>query len=167
MQELVYNVPMRSAMIVAVSLAVASCTSAPAPPPAPRSAAAAPAAQSVATQYGVTMETAVEVCRPQGEREYLRRLRCADGTAPTFNRTGSGPPRTRATTPEQEAQALEQMRKMFLDAPLAAGEPDYHIVDLYDVSCGTTVTRVFLDMYHCYEPLPSQAPPGFTIVPPQ
>jgi hypothetical protein len=56
---------------------------------------------------------------PGGERGYLARLRCADGTAPAFERRGN------------------------------VGPGIYgYIVDLYAVRCGDTESEVRMDMYH-------------------
>jgi hypothetical protein len=56
---------------------------------------------------------------PPGERAYLARLRCTDGTAPSFERRGN------------------------------AGPGIYgYIVDLYAVRCGDTESEVRMDMYH-------------------
>ncbi len=67
-------------------------------------------------------------------------------------------------TKKQENESLEQM---FRDGPLAPGEADYHVVDYYEVTCGAEVTTVIMDMYHCHQNVPTQAPPQFTITPPQ
>jgi hypothetical protein len=56
---------------------------------------------------------------PPGQRAYLSRLRCADGTAPAFDRSGN----------------------------IGPGIYGY-IVDLYKVRCGDTVSEVRIDMYH-------------------
>jgi hypothetical protein len=57
---------------------------------------------------------------PFGEREYLSRLRCPDGAAPSFSRDGS----------------------------FGSGE-DGHILDRYSVTCPSGFrARVFMDMYH-------------------
>ncbi len=56
---------------------------------------------------------------PPGQRAYLARLRCANGTAPDFDRSGN------------------------------VGPGIYgYIVDLYKVRCGETETEVRIDMYH-------------------
>lgn len=73
---------------------------------------------------------------PEGERAYLARLRCADGSAPAFERQGS------------------------------TGIGPYHnILDLYSVQCaGAAPLSIYIDMYHKHvEPA---ALPGFTIVAP-
>jgi len=73
---------------------------------------------------------------PFGEREYLRRLRCSDGTAPTFERGGS------------------------------VGEGgDEHILDVYSVLCpgAGRATSVYMDMYH--DDVRERRPiPGFTVL---
>jgi hypothetical protein len=56
---------------------------------------------------------------PYGEREYLHRLRCADGTLVAFRREGS----------------------------VGIG-PRGHVIDDYRVSCGTASRSMFFDMYH-------------------
>jgi hypothetical protein len=122
----------------------------------------APAAATPSTAYGTSMATAVEVCKPPGERAYLARLRCADGNPPTFSRRGSGPSRSTPKSPADEQKMLDQMY-----AEIAPGDPDFHIVDYYEVTCGSKTTTVVMDMYHCKAAPPAQAPPGFTIVPAQ
>ena len=70
----------------------------------------------------------VRVLMPEGEREYLHRLRCPNGSPPEFERNGSGD----------------------------IG-PYGRILDFYSVKCGTVTTTVMMDMYHCIEeqrPLP-------------
>lgn len=57
---------------------------------------------------------------PAGEREYLSRLRCPDGTPPTFERLGS-----------------------------VGLSPYGAIMDVYSVQCGTAApVEVYIDMYH-------------------
>jgi hypothetical protein len=72
---------------------------------------------------------------PTGQQAYLRRLRCSNGEAPTFNRernVGVG----------------------------AFG----NIVDLYAVGCGMNQARsIYMDMYHRGH-VEQRAVPGFTIV---
>lgn len=60
---------------------------------------------------------------PPGQRAYLSRLRCPDGTAPAYVRGGS------------------------------TGEGPYgSILDVYNVSCaGQQASEVFMDMYHKHE----------------
>ena len=77
----------------------------------------------------------VKVEMPQGERAYLDRLRCPDGSAPAYERQGSGGP-----------------------------APDGDIVDFYAVTCpGAEPVTVVMDMYH--RDREDRPVPGFTIVP--
>lgn len=64
---------------------------------------------------------AVKAEGPFGQREFLRRLVCPDGSSPAFERYGSFGP-----------------------------GPDRHTVDGYDVACVTDGIRalIFMDMYH-------------------
>ena len=78
----------------------------------------------------------VRSAMPAGERAYLARLRCADGTAPAYERQGSG----------------------------GAG-PYGNIIDFYQVTCaGAAPVQVVMDMYHAGY-AEDRAVPGFTIVP--
>jgi len=77
----------------------------------------------------------VKVQMPQGERAYLDRLRCPDGSPPAYERQGSG-----------------------------GGASDGHIVDFYTVTCpGAEPVTVVMDMYHSDRE--DRPVPGFTIVP--
>lgn len=74
---------------------------------------------------------------PPGQQEYLNRLRCSDGSAPTYERRGN------------------------------LGEGVFGtIVDIYDLSCGSAepaTAEVVMDMYHeGYTEF--EAVPGFDIV---
>ena len=64
-------------------------------------------------------ENPVRADGPTGQRAYLSKLRCADGTAPAFQRRGN------------------------------VGPGIYgYIVDAYEVNCGAAETVVHMDMYH-------------------
>jgi hypothetical protein len=141
-------------LTLSISIIAAGCATSSdgQPEAAPSASAATKAADNV-----------VEVCKPAGERQYLQRLRCPDGSAPTFARSGSGGSRT----PYEEEDEKKVMEQMFREGPLAPGEPDYHVVDYYDVRCGATEIEVVMDMYHCNQDPPTQAPAGFTIEPPK
>ena len=77
----------------------------------------------------------VKVRMPPGERAYLDRLRCPDGSTPTYERQGSGGPAR-----------------------------DGDIVDYYAVQCpGAEPVTVIMDMYHSDRE--DDPVPGFTIVP--
>jgi hypothetical protein len=139
---------------VPLVLLLSACSTAPAPSSVP--------AQASATSPGSTRETAIEVCKPTGERDYLRRLRCADGSAPEFSRNGSYGTRTPMKSAEDEKMAQDQALG---GTPVPPGGPDFHVLDVYEIRCGDTAVEVFIDMYHCDQPPPAQAPAGFTIVP--
>lgn len=94
-----------------------------------------------------------------GEREYLSRLRCADGSVPAFERLGSVGSRNPVETPEQEEAAMDQV---IGGKPIGPDEVDYHVIDLYELVCPDGQFSVFLDMYHCGQPPPTVAPPGLT-----
>lgn len=85
-----------------------------------------------------TRENPVRVGGPEGERAYIARLRCADGSAPTSARIGSAGVGAFGT-----------------------------IVDLYRVECGDAApgtVELVMDMYHA-EHGEDRAPQGFSIVP--
>lgn len=92
-----------------------------------------------AAQYPLgSFENPVRASRPPGQRAYLSRLRCSDGTAPAFRRTGN----------------------------LGIGAYGY-IVDNYAVDCGEAdpgETNIVMDMYHDH--VETKAVSGFTIVEP-
>lgn len=124
------------------------------------------------TDLGASKATAIEVCMPAGQRAYLSRLRCPDGTAPGFQRSGSAGPRTEYP-PQQPGESDEAYAgRVFgsssarLGAPLAVGETDHHVIDIYRLTCGQSTVTLFLDMYHCPDPKPREAPPGMSIVAP-
>jgi hypothetical protein len=96
------------------------------------------ALQAAAAHPFGSLENPVRAAMPQGQRAYLARLRCSNGQAPRFNRSGN------------------------------AGAGVYgNIIDRYDVSCGESapgnVTN-FMDMYHRGH-VEERAVPGFTITP--
>ena len=72
---------------------------------------------------------------PEGERGYLRRLRCGDGASPRFRRARS-----------------------------AGAGPYGHIMDDYEVSCGSVTQSIFFDMYHRNH-RETAAVAGFTLAP--
>ncbi len=87
-----------------------------------------------------SMQNPVRADGPKGQRAYLQRLRCEDGTAPRFERRGS-----------------------------AGTGPYGTILDTYSVLCAgagmVPVHLVYMDMYH--EHIEAAPIPGFTIVPPE
>jgi len=82
-----------------------------------------------------TIENPVRVGGPEGERAYLARLTCADGTP------------------------------LRVGARSEAGEGGFGAVaSAYAVSCGGTTRRIVFDMYHA-EHVENRAPAGFNIRP--
>lgn len=120
---------------------------------------AAPApVTTAATKPGLgrTKADAIEVCLPDGERAYLRCLVCADGTSPRFHRTGSVGSRNETRTEEESELALQQGMQFTHDP----AQPDFHIIDLYQVRCGEQELELYFDMYHCGGASPG-VPEGF------
>lgn len=117
---------------------------------------------------GESKASAIEVCRPEGQRAYLSRLVCGDGASPHYRRVGSFGNRTELpnnanTLSKEEQNAL--LDSILGRTPRQAGEPDYHIVDVYEVACGSERRSLYMDMYHCDAQPPGEAPPGFTMRP--
>ncbi len=74
---------------------------------------------------------------PVGQRAYLDRLRCSDGSAPDYERVGN-----------------------------YGSGPYGSIIDGYQVDCGDSApgeVLIFMDMYHRH--VENEAVPGFTITP--
>ncbi|QWF17781.1 hypothetical protein [Lysobacter capsici] len=121
-------------------------------------------APKVAAAYGLSKQDAVEVCKPPGEHEYLARLVCPDREHPTFERSGNFGERTPLPDDLSDDATNRLIEDMMGYKALQPGEADYHIVDGYEVACGETKVRVYLDMYHCDAPRPTRAPAGFSII---
>ena len=84
-------------------------------------------------------ENPIRVNMPPGERDYLSRLRCADGRTPTFQRVGS----------------------------MGIG-PYGQVIDGYQVDCPGSApasSLLHMDMYHPTH-VETEAPQGFTIAAP-
>ena len=111
--------------------------------------------------FGLERTQAVEVCKPEGERAYLRQLTCASGKSPTFSRAGNVGSRHDLPEGLSEKKLEELLLKQFGYEPLEPGVTDHHIVDAYEVVCDATAVTVFLDMYHCNAPAPQVSPKGF------
>lgn len=109
---------------------------------------------------GSSRLTAINVCDPRGQRDYLSRLRCPDGRAPRVERIGSVGPRNDPKTERENQLMMEQTLEM---KKVEAGEKDFHVVDEYSAACTEVRHSIFLDMYHCGEPEPGAAPKGFTL----
>ncbi len=128
---------------------------------APQTTPAVPAASGL----GLTKATAIEVCRPQGQRAYLNQLECPGGERPKYRRVGSFGPRTEVPQPRSDAEARAQLKRALSARALRPGEPDIHIVDGYEVVCNDGKHMIYMDMYHCEKLPPPAAPPGFRLRP--
>ena len=109
---------------------------------------------------GLAKESAVEVCGPQGARDYLDRLRCADGSVVAYQRTGSMGARHDPTTNAE----IAMMQAQFATAgPIPTGQPDFHVIDGYNAECRAQKRFLYLDPYHCPDPKNQAPPPGFSL----
>jgi hypothetical protein len=114
-------------------------------------------AAKVPEAWGTTKQNAIEVCLPSGEHYFLQDLRCPDGKAPEYKRSGNVG--SRNPMPEDMEFNMSMMDPTYKMKP---GEIDYHIVDRYEVKCSKKTHVIFFDMYHCGTLKPWKAPPGFT-----
>ena len=137
---------MRHAALIALALFVSGCATQDvgAGDPLAEMFSGVPAARSdrvAATLTAHPLGSAanpVRVHRPEGERAYLARLRCANGQGAQFERVGN-----------------------------TGLGPYGMIVDAYDVRCpdsSPATSVIHLDMYHPAH-TETRAPSGFTIVP--
>ncbi len=132
---------------------------------APVGAETSGSGDATAPAFGLDKANAVEVCRPAGERAYLSRLICPDGSRPTFERAGSVGERNAFPANLSQAEFDEIAVALMTGRELKPGEVDYHTIDLYQVQCDEEGTAIYLDMYHCHSAPPAQAPAGFQISP--
>jgi hypothetical protein len=137
---------MRALLIVGTAFALAGCATAQsdealledmfAPVPAERIRSVEADAAAAGIPLG-SEKNPVRTSMPAGERAYLERLRCSDGNAPAFHRSGS------------------------------VGEGPYgKIMDRYELTCLTgqpATASVYMDMYHDH--VEDRPVPGFTIKP--
>jgi hypothetical protein len=114
---------------------------------------------------GFTKVTAVEVCMAKGEQAYLLRLRCADGSAPKVGKRGNVGVRQPAEPPPGGFDPDAFKNSMDANRKVEPGERDPHIVDRYPLSCPEGTYELFLDMYHCAQAGPREAPPGLLLGP--
>jgi hypothetical protein len=132
-------------------------------PPGAVPSGPAPRSTPDASGVGVTRRGALEVCMPSGERAYLDRLRCPGGARATYERKGGVGRRTKARTAQEEKEATAQIRENRAPKP---GGRDYHMLDLYQVTCRDKTYDIYMDMYHCDGAATEKAPAGFTLDPP-
>jgi hypothetical protein len=140
---------------LAAALALLSCAQ-PGPP------AQAPSAGPP----GASKASAIEVCLPPGEVDYLSRLVCENGQAPTFRRIGSFGTRTERPPNLSDAEFMKLAAgsmPWLRGAALKAGEPDFHMIDGYELLCSEAKRTVYLDMYHCAAGPTAATPEGFRL----
>ena len=113
---------------------------------------------------GLNISQAIEVCKASGQRQYLSMLVCPGDSHPTFKRIGSFGTRDPYPGDLSQAKADEILLRLISDPTLQSGEPDFHMVDGYEVVCPTSSTIIYMDLYHCGQDLPVTAPPGFTLL---
>ena len=141
----------------ASALLLAACTSTPTNEPAAKQASGAAQTQTQpAPGLGDTKAMAIEVCMPPGQRAYLNRLLCADGSKPSYFRVGNFGPRNDVPPKLSDEDVARLMR-----GQLQPGDPDLHIVDGYQLTCGDTKRMVYMDMYHCKQAPPTAVPAGY------
>jgi hypothetical protein len=145
--------------IISIALAILVCVSCATPEQVLKRA-------PVLAGLGDAKSSAIEVCRPEGERQYLARVRCPDGTTPTYRRIGSFGSRAELPKISNKEEEAAFLRRIISRVALSPGETDYHVVDGYEVACGAITRIVYMDMYHCSQDPPSTAPSGFTLAPP-
>ena len=114
--------------------------------------------------WGLLQSHPIEVCKPEGQRRYLARLVCPNRQHPEFRRVGSVGPRTPIPEAVLEANLARWLAAASAYQSLEAGDPDYHMVDHFELDCGDSSTSLYLDMYHCDAPPPDGAPRGFELL---
>ncbi len=111
-------------------------------------AACAHAPPAAPPGFGMSKESAIEVCLPPGVKSYLAKLRCADDSRPRPHSLGNVGTRTAPIDPNDPRLLLQ----MDPERPLARGEPDFHMVEAIEARCPNATYTLFFDMYHCPAP---------------
>lgn len=87
------------------------------------------------------------MCLTPGEKAFFDQWRCpGSGAKPLLTRLGSVGMRNEPVDPNDPRILLQ----MDPERPLGPGEPDFHIVDAFQLRCADLTYTVFVDMYHCY-----------------
>lgn len=116
--------------------------------------------------YALSQDDPIEACRPDGARRYLEGLACPSGERVVFTRLGSMNTRTPLPADMTQAQVVAMVEANLAARALAPGEPDYHVIDAYQVECGDSgKTTLYVDAYHCGASRPPRVPAGFRIAP--
>lgn len=115
-------------------------------------------------EWGLVQAQPIEVCTPKGQRHYLARLICPNDRHPEARRLRSVGPRVELPKELVVQDAVRWTEAVLTYQPLEPGDPEYHQVDEYELDCGDSTVRVYLDMYHCDMPAPDHAPEGFRLL---
>jgi hypothetical protein len=109
--------------------------------------------------FGLSKGRAAEVCLPPGEKAYLGKLLCEDGSRPRLTRAGNVGTRMQPIDPNDPRILLQ----MDAEVPIKKGEADLHIVEAVEAECGPTQKyTLYIDVYHC----PAQGEPPPPLPPP-
>jgi hypothetical protein len=118
------------------------------PSPTPEAGAEGVAAQT-APLPGETKQSPIEVCKPEGERDYLSKLTCPAGDVPSYRRLGSYGERNPLPKNISRAEFNAILESMMRYDALQPGETDHHVIDGYEFACGAQKRIIYMDMYHC------------------
>jgi hypothetical protein len=108
--------------------------------------------------FALSRKLAAEVCLPPGEKAWLGKLLCEDGSRPVLARLGNFGTRTRPDDPNDPRILLQ----MDAEVRLKRGEPDFHIIEAVEAECGKSKYTIYIDEYHCSaqgQPAPELPPP--------
>jgi hypothetical protein len=96
--------------------------------------------------FALSKSQAAEVCLPLGEKAWLGKLLCADGSRPRLTRQGNVGSRNPPLDPNDPRLLLQ----MDAEVPIRPGEPDLHIIEAVAAECGPSLKyTIYIDMYHC------------------
>ena len=115
------------------------------------------------SSLGRSRDYAIEVCQPAGAVAYLKNLLCMDGSQPSFRRLWNAGPRSLVSKEHFDSLGNDVFRRMLEIDFMASGEPDLHIVDVFETTCNGEVQQLLFDTYHCRLPQTTSAPSGFKL----
>jgi hypothetical protein len=116
------------------------------------------AAAVVPVGFALSRKQAAEVCLPPGEKAWLGKLLCEDGSHPVITRLGNFGTRNRPDDPNDPRILLE----MDAEVRIRPGESDFHIIEAVEAVCGKSKYTIYIDEYHCSaqgQPPPDLPPP--------
>jgi len=80
------------------------------------------------------------------EFDHIVKNKCKNGKTPqVVDRQNVGP----LTLPETEEEATRASEQAFEINGLKPGEPDFHNIDRFTLSCGDKIEYRYFDLYHC------------------